>query len=54
VEVWRISNCSPGAEDIFVVVAKVRIGVVVCLYDGGLTLVRVNILAGAKILEDSM
>jgi hypothetical protein len=38
----------------FVVVAKVRIGVVGCLYEEGLTLVRVIILAGAKILEDSM
>jgi hypothetical protein len=54
VEVWRTSNCSPGAEDIFVVVAKVRNGVVVCLYDEVLTVVRVMVLAGAKSLDDSM
>jgi hypothetical protein len=54
VDVWRISNCSPGAEDIFVVVAKVRNGVMVCLCGEDLILERVSVLAGANILHDIM
>lgn len=51
-EVWRTSNCSPGAEDILDVVANVRKGVDVRLLEIGL--VRVIVLAGAKILDDNM
>ena len=52
-EVWRTSNCSPGAEDILVVVANVRKGVVAWLYVDGL-MARVVVLAGVKILDDNM
>lgn len=52
-EVWRTSNCSPGAEDILGVVANVRKDIAVCLYGKGL-MVRVVVLAGAKTLDDDM
>ena len=53
-EVWRTSNCSPGAEDILDVVANARKGVDTWLYEMGLVLVRVILLAGVKNLDDSM
>lgn len=53
--VWRTSNCSPGAEDILVVVVvRLRVGAICDLRIVGLKVVRKAVLAGEYSLEDSM